>query len=589
MDNKNYCTLTAPRSLIRAIKQLKARDDIIITKPDKGSGVVVMDKTDYLRLLSEASVNDSAKFRPVNPERPKTRGRPPKYYHPLLEKEKLLVSTIYRILPKKIADSVRPQGSRLAHLYGLPKTHKTPLSMRPILSATQTYNYALAKWLDDKLKPLSCNDYMIKDTFEFLDEIRSLTINQGEILVSFDVTSLFTNVPLDETIEILADKAFNHNWFNSAYDLNLKKCDLIELLRIATKDQLFQYNGMLYEQTDGVAMGSPLGPLLANVFMCSLEQSIKRDGLMPSYYRRYVDDTLTVMPDITTAANFLQTLNSRYSSINFTMEVENNGMIPFIGVQLLNRALRIETKVFVKPTNTGLLLHHQSHVDNRYKRALLQTMLDRAYRISSSWSYFTEECERLKSVFVKLKYPESLIDRVIHHFVQSTTNTDRSEPAPDSSNGPVRVVLPFKDQPSADRARKRLKELSHKTGTSIQPVFTSRKIEEDLKRTEIKPPIVNQQCVVYHFQCDPCDTGYVGYTCRHLWQRTEEHRNSSIGNHYKEIKKHCLIKKDLTEQFRVLKKCKSKFDCLINEMLFIRELKPSLNVQSDSIRAKLFT
>ena len=113
------------------------------------------------------------------------------------------------------------------------------------------------------------------------------------------------------------------------------------------------------------------------------------------------------------------------------------------------------------------------------------------------------------------------------------------------------------------------------------------KIEEDLKQTAIKPPIVNHQCVVYHFKCDMCDTGYVGYTCKHLFPRIEEPRNSSIGNHYKE--KPCIVKKDLSEKFRMLKKCRSKFDCLINEVLYIRELEPSLNIESDFIIAKLFT
>ena len=209
-----------PKTLLVAIEQLKRRDDIVITKPDKGSGVVVMDKSEYLRLLSEASINDSSKFQAVPLERPSSKGRPPTYYHPLLKKEKDLDAIVRRILPKSIADTVRPTGSRLAHLYGLPKTHKERLAMRPILSATQTYNYALAKWLDTKLKPLSLNRYTVTDIFEFADEIRELEISNGDILVSYDVSSLFTNVPLDETIEILANIAFDNDWFNSTYDLN---------------------------------------------------------------------------------------------------------------------------------------------------------------------------------------------------------------------------------------------------------------------------------------------------------------------------------------------------------------------------------
>ena len=85
------------------------------------------------------------------------------------------------------------------------------------------------------------------------------------------------------------------------------------------------------------------------------------------------------------------------------MEVERNGKLPFLGTELLNHVPQIETKVYVKPTNTGLLLHYQSHVDNRYKRSLLTAMLDRAHRLSSAWAYFSEECDRLKKVWHTLR------------------------------------------------------------------------------------------------------------------------------------------------------------------------------------------
>ena len=88
--------------------------------------------------------------------------------------------------------------------------------MRPILSATNTYNYALAKWLDNKLKPLSLNQYTVTDIFDFVNELsRDLNMTPGDLLVSYDVSSLFTNIPLDEIIKILADRAFRNNWFNS--------------------------------------------------------------------------------------------------------------------------------------------------------------------------------------------------------------------------------------------------------------------------------------------------------------------------------------------------------------------------------------
>ena len=97
---------------------------------------------------------------------------------------------------------------------------------------------------------------------------------------------------------------------------------------------------------------------------------------------------------------------------------------------------------------------------------------------------------------------------------------------------------------------------------------------------------MNQQNVVYYFKCGLCDADYVGFTSRHLHQRVEEHKRSTLGNHMKD--EHGKDPDTITSNFKILKKCQSKLDCLIFEMLFIRDLKPKLNKQSDSIRAKLF-
>jgi len=93
-------------------------------------------------------MNYVTKFRIVDPEKPKSRGRPQRYYHHLLLEEKELKPLVHQILPTENAASVCLSGSRLAHLHGLPKTHKKQSAMQPILSATQTYNFTLAKWVE---------------------------------------------------------------------------------------------------------------------------------------------------------------------------------------------------------------------------------------------------------------------------------------------------------------------------------------------------------------------------------------------------------------------------------------------------------
>ena len=224
------------------------------------------------------------------------------------------------------------------------------------------------------------------------------------------------------------------DWFNKTYGLNLHKDQLVKLLEIATTNQLFQFDGQLYEQTDRVAMGSPLGPLMANVFMCHLEEKLTRDGLMPQLYRRYVDDTLARMPNTDAATMFLTTLNGLHPSLSFTMELPVDDRIPFIGIDIIKNGSKLETRVYRKPTNTGLLLHFNSHTDKRYKDSLLKTMLHRAYALSSTTEAFDEECAKLRSIFSRLDYPWSLIDSVISNFLSRKTSVGTTERNVDDSN-----------------------------------------------------------------------------------------------------------------------------------------------------------
>ena len=94
------------------------------------------------------------------------------------------------------------------------------------------------------------------------------------------------------------------------------------------------------------------------------------EAKMPTYYRRYVDDKLTIMPDKSSANTFIETPNHCHSSVKFSMAMENSGVLVFLGTQVPSKSVQVQTKVYVKPTNTGLLLHYKSSVDDRYKRGI---------------------------------------------------------------------------------------------------------------------------------------------------------------------------------------------------------------------------
>ena len=82
-------------------------------------------------------------------------------------------------------------------------------------------------------------------------------------------------------------------------------------------------------------MASPLGPLMANAFMCSIEERLLNQSKMPNFYKRYVDDTFSIMPNVETAEAFLSTMNDSHPSMSFTMELATNGKLPFLRVEIV--------------------------------------------------------------------------------------------------------------------------------------------------------------------------------------------------------------------------------------------------------------
>ena len=133
--------------------------------------------------------------------------------------------------------------------------------LRPIVSSIDTYNYKLAQYLGSLLSPHIPSNFTTKDSFTFIEEIKQLN-TYGKFLISFDVTSLFTNIPLEETINIAI-----HTIFENYPNVKFTKKELQKLFKIATSETHFIFNNDIYDQIDGVSMGSPLAPILANLFM----------------------------------------------------------------------------------------------------------------------------------------------------------------------------------------------------------------------------------------------------------------------------------------------------------------------------------
>ena len=247
-----------------------------------------MDKEKYIQGVKNA-ISDSSQLIPLKIP-------PEDYINYIVNVEKKfrkLFNNLYdnNKISKDELLKICPVGSRPGILYGNPKIHNPVVDnipkFRPILSVINTPGYNLAKFLMRILEALTHNEFTVKDSFSFAKEITKY--DSSLFMASLDVESLFTNIPLKETINNCVNDLHNKNLYNG----KLKKSDQFKLMETGTSESSFIFDFLLYKQINGVAMGSPLGFTLANAFLCHYEKEWLDN--CPSHFkpivcRRYVDD-----------------------------------------------------------------------------------------------------------------------------------------------------------------------------------------------------------------------------------------------------------------------------------------------------------
>ena len=155
--------------------------------------------------------------------------------------------------------------------YTVPKIHKPGIPLRPIVSFVNSPTYAISGYLARILSPVVGNtDYTVKNSCEFADFIRDKTLNACEELVSFDVVSLFTKIPVDLAVKVAEERLREDASLGQRTSLPVE--DIIHLLSFCLKTTQFTYNGTYYQQVFGIAMGSPVFAVIANMVMEDVEQ-----------------------------------------------------------------------------------------------------------------------------------------------------------------------------------------------------------------------------------------------------------------------------------------------------------------------------
>ena len=412
-------------------------------------------------------------------------------------------------------------------------------------------------------------------TKKICESLKNIILKEGHELISFDVSSLYTNVPVHEAIERCAELLFEQ------FSLDISKETFITLAEIASCNVMMLTHDGYYRQIDGLAMGSPPAPHLANGWMSQFDPIIQAEAEL---YERYMDDIITEHPSDTIPEKYDE-INKLHPVLKFTMEREKDGNIPVLDMRLINENGHLSSTWYHKPTDTGLIMNFHSLAPKRYKRSVVSGFVYRIFRACSTWKHFHDSLEKAKKVLEQNQYPPEFYGPIIHETLTTILSNDKQSGEKEGKENTATkesfpLFIQYRGKCSENYAR-----ALHKIKAPCHIVFTIRKLRTILPSLKPRVEKMYKSGVVYKINCPRCSSCYVGQTSRHLQTRVKEHlTNGPVKQHLSE----CGTK-STEEDITILgATSKGEITLLTLEALWIKEVKPELNTK-DEYRSRTLT
>ena len=575
-----------------AAKSLRENPNIVIRRADKSSSFVILNKKDYISKIQDI-LKDGSKFKKIskNPcDNIKNR------VNNLIDQANLTTGS--RIPIKKIIGDYSP-----GYIYGNVKTHKEGAALRPIISQVTTPTYHTAKEIDTLIKRYLPQGKMLKSTTEFVEMLGGHQYSGN--LYSLDVESLFTNVPVQRTINIILEKVYNHPTIKAP---SIPKEILRELLVICTTEVPFRdAEGKMYIQVDGVSMGSPLGPTFANFFMAEVENRTLAgipSASKPSFYGRYIDDIFTICEE--SVLLLMKDEMTLISGMNFTIERSVENTLPFLNVLVEKRNNVFKTTVYRKPTDNGKCLNAISECPDRYKQSVIKGFFIRAKNLSTDREDMLVEIGRSKQILINNGYSNKDVDAEIRKVLRNESPNTTINSSNNNTATTHRVFYKnfmdnmYKKREHAIRtaisSNVRVKEPSDRLQIVIY--YKSAKTRNLIMRNNMTPKIreLAKTNLIYDFDCKEgeCEhlpiqqKRYTGLTKCTLSRRLSYHlQNGAIKDHFMQKHKRKITREEIVDCTRSRYFERDTLRLEILESLLIRYEDPEINKQETGKRRKL--
>lgn len=553
----------------RLIKQHE--EHIIITTADKGNKTVIMYKENYNKKMEEL-LEDKSTYR-------KCREDPT----PKLEKtNNKLVNELYKKEYITLWDKTRLTSIAATSptLYGLPKIHKDNIPLRPISSSQKVPCYNLSQHIGKILKNIISTEHNIKNSTQLKKDLDEVSLDTDDIIVSFDVVSLFTNIPTHLAIKNIMDK-----WSEIQTHTKIPRKTFLQLLKFCIMDNnYFKFNNDIYNQTYGMPMGNPLSPTIADIVLDTLLDDVIKDlegkNVRIKVLKKYVDDIFAII-NKNDETVIMKTLNTYHQKLKFTIEKEINGEIPYLDMKIIKNGEKLTTNWYTKSTASGRILNYNSTQPTSMKINTATNLIKTVHNISDQ-KYRDNNINKIREILLKNNYPSGIINKLLDKHYKDTDVQQISS----TNNEKNFISVPYIPRMTENKILKSIIDdnnttIAYKSNETLRRIFS---------RQTTKTDKLQQNDVVYEITCkgteaEECNKVYVGTTKRKLDTRLREHEadinkgreSTGLAQHVKEHK-HTVDLKNV----RILDKEKMTNKRYTLESLRIQErLHKSLNTKED--------
>jgi Reverse transcriptase (RNA-dependent DNA polymerase) len=405
------------------------------------------------------------------------------------------------------------------------------MPLRPIVSFINSPTYKISKEISKRIKMAYEKEeiHSIENSKKVIERLKEITITNKTKLMSLDIKDMYTNIPIAKTVEIIKkNKLSNVEWKN----------EIIEGLELCLSQNYFRFNNKFYIQENGLPMGSPLSPLMAEIFMNSFEIKILKDidkERRIKKWIRYVDDILIVWEgEVNEFKKFTEQLNNIEKTIKFQEEI--GGLeINFLDINIKIEDNKLKFDIYRKGTYSDLIIPQESYHPVNYKMAALNSFCYRAINYLENEELKQKELKKIQQIAKNNNYNPKIINRIVKK-IEENKEIENNKKEKTNEEKKYKGAITY-----IGYQTKMLQKCFEKYEIQIG-IKKTKNVFEYIKNDKTEEIPLTEKSGVYKLKCGECNKIYLGETGRKFKIRMNEHAkgegvrvtNSLYARHFNE-------------------------------------------------------